>query len=334
MSNNPKNPQHAFYIGDNVSEDIVTTYQDSLVFDRERNSIYAKNHEFGYISDFNNSIKLRNADNTNETTITLTVVDGQIQFYEYRTPLITSYFPNYRLQPGITYVTSNGCSYTLTLGSYGYIDSIYYSISGSETCDIIEVKRRFNNYNNVLYYNDNEGIVENPTLIVRFDEQPDNMKYFSSNTAGTYDIASIYIEDPKGAFNEKTITVTFYNNVMLYKWSKDSNDFYGLQNIINSQNTLESICNTLGNTTLYNKLLNSNAIGTIKCDNGPDVYLALCCPQRVFNKDKFTGILGGAAVQEFKYIKTVTYTNSASYTENYNIYLATGHNWDGQSLKI
>lgn len=336
MSNNPKTPQHAFYIGDNVSEDLINTYQDSLVFDRERNSIYAKNHEFGYISDFNNSIKLRNADNTNSTTITLSVVNGQISFYEYRTPILTLYKPNYEISNTLTAKESNGTAtrtYTMVLGGYAYIPSINVKFSGSDTVNNITVTNVFANPDKVIYESSELNLIENSSKLITFDNYVNNT-YISSTTPGSHTILSVTIQDNHGESNTQKVNMTFYNNIMLYKWAKDSNDFYGLKNIINEKTTLEDVCSLLGNTTLYNNLVNSHIIGTINCNNGPNEYLALCCPSRVNNSAKFTGILGGAAVQEFEKVKTVTYTNSANYTENYNIYLATGHNWAGQSLKI
>jgi hypothetical protein len=325
--NNTYIQQHLFYIGDNVVEQLRTTYSDSLIFDRSRNSIYAQNHEFGYISDYENSIDLRNADGTNKTTITLSVVNGQISLKEYRSVLITAYETKYTCSN-----TYSGTTYVL--GAEVTMNSLNLRISGSEVSDDVKISRIFNNANDIIVSYNDFALAEGYTRKIEFEVS--ELTKFKSTTPGTFNIANVTVTDPKNAFDSKNISISWQNNVMLYKWSKDNLDFYGLRDFILTKSSISDVTSELGTTTLYNGLTSNYRIGgtTVTCNNGPNEYLALCCPSRLKNSDSFTGILGGAAVQEFKKVKTVSYINNANYNENYNIYLATGHNWNGQSLVL
>lgn len=320
--------QHLFYIGDNVSEEQRNIYSDCLIFDRERNSIYAQNHEFGYICDYENSIDLRNADGTNKTTITLSVVNGQIALKEYRSVLFTQYTPEYTQKTGNVRYGN-----TFVLGSTVELSKYTVKISGSEKSDIFSIKDIYNTPNSYIVNTTSFGLVENTTYALTFNDIE-----FTSTSAGSKNILTAYIVDPKGAYDSKTSSITWLNHVMVYKYKLKPNggDFYALKAEMEKTeySTLSSLINAFSTGQSYNTLSSTHKITINLCENGPNEYLVLCCPVRTCNTDGFTGILGGAAVQEFKKIKTVSYTNSASYTENYNIYLATGHNWNGQSLKI
>ena len=331
-------PKHVFYIGDNVNENIRNTYQDSLVFDRERRSVYAQNHEFGYICNYEKSISVRNADGTNSTVITLSVLNGEIRFVEYRSILITSCIPQYSYTNASVNTANNN---VFVLGSTVNLDSINITISGSEESDILEIKNVHNNRNEFILTDNDANFIEGYPQIRKFipvNSYGDLIK-FTSNVAGKHNIVNVLIRDPKGAFDQKTLSITWENNVIMYKWKKDNLDFYGLKNFIlnSSFNSIDTIIDNLSSSSVvYNNLTNNYRIGgtTITCTNGPDEYLVLFCPVRLQNNETFTGVLGGAAVQEFKKIKSIYYLNSAHYQELYNIYLATGHNWNGSSLKL
>lgn len=334
MNNPQEHSKHLYYIGSNITDNAKITYSDSLLFDKSRNSIFAQNHEFGYICDYENSIDLRNADGTNTTTITLKVENGQITLKEYRSVLITSYTARYSVIGRQTTDTPYYSGTTYVLGSSVITEGISFTTSGSEVCNNINIKQY--STGDTLYQSDSHSIIENNQYNIDLTCDK-NLRTVNGNSTGNKQTVILTITDPKSNIASKTSVISFYNNIMVMQFEKDGKDFYELEEDITKDNgNLNSIISNYSTHTFYNKLTDSYKLGgtSINCTNGPDKYISICCPKRVCNVSSFTGILGGAAVQEFKKIKEVSYINSASYEEMYNIYLATGHNWAGQSLVI
>lgn len=310
------------------SERMKEKFKSDLIFDKSRRSIFTQEQEFGYICNTTQSVTVRNADGTTSTDLILDVQDGVITFSQYVPIQLSNFNVKLTNQRGET-ISGN----IAEIGSTVYTNSFSVNVDGTAA----------SSYNGFAQtgasghsweVNINSTIVPPTTFNYNVTEKTDEHVYFTERSQRTVTFR-FYAQDNKmWEKNEMTYiskSLSFYNHVRILEVGNATySDFYKIYDALNYTNGFTLVSADVK----YDTLAGNYTINNFSCNNGPSRYLCLHIPTRLCSLNVITGVLGGASVQEFKRVRTLSYTNGSSYSENYSIYLATGENWKGSSLVI
>lgn len=320
IKNNADLTQHFLYTYSNFAktgprESTRLEFNEDLIFDRSRKSIFTQSQEFGYVSDTVYTLSVGNEQNNGESQITLRSYEGNIEFYKFNPLVITSVdwsvkkdiylkYDKFTLNSlDFTYVASGKITYLEILfnGTSVYSTNNFYNDEGTGSINGINQTLNLNTENvlSIYAYSDyttyvNTNIDNQHNTIPRF--QPTNQRtYF------TYNI-NLY------AYNPIDIIVT-------------NATYWDIHNNRDLLKVTDKVDRRLADN-YYKEFHDNHYI----CKNTQNKTLSLFIPSRIENDPKIYGFVGGTATEFYK-MKSITYCG-----ENYNFYTGTGNNWNGLDL--
>lgn len=326
LKNNKDLTQHFLYTYSNANkvgpqEKVRRMFNEDLVFDRSRKSIFTQSQEFGYISDTVYTLSVGNEGNNGNSFITLRTYEGNVEFYNYTPLSITnvewgsisaeqdidgtylynsSFDPNYikisylgSASPDTCYVYFNSEKLTfsdvLSISGTIYLNNPKFSTKMLRGKNTVTVKLS-GTY--VSYYNDIQELQHNVIPGFELEEQ------YSEDSLSK----SFYAYNPINIVQTNSSYWAVYDNPSLLKIT-------------------DTVDRRLSDD-YYESFHNDHHI----CENTKDKTLSLAVPRRLEDRNKIYGFIGGTSTEFYK-------RHSVSYCgENYNFYIGTGNNWNGLDL--
>ena len=298
---------HIFYYikngkGIELSYSLREKFQNKLIFDIDRLSIYGMTYEFGY--SLVRSVDLSQSNIYDNLNISLNVTDNKLKvnssvsINEFTYDLTTTGKNNDELKP------------IFEIGSFISLTGLHCSFYGSNTITSLTVT----NDSNYVCYNDN--LVLNPTD--RYNNTYYAFTTYGSSLETLYNL-NVNFEDDHHNISTKTIPLEFKNHIFICESSMPS--FATLNDFIKNADT----------TIKYDKLRsNLEDVNLTLSNSENNSYVFICIPSRLSNElenvpssvHSPSYIFGFIAdsLTEFYNIGTYSYTNGASFVENYNVY--------------
>lgn len=332
LKNNDDLTQHFLYTYSNIAklgpqEKIRKMFNEDLIFDRSRKSIFTQSQEFGYVSDTVYTLSVGNDKNEGNTYVTLRSYEGRIEIYNY-TPLKlhsiqwdssnvqednnTYLFYNTIFNPEGFKITYSGNSKPSVCNIYVNSEKVTFTsaagtlLSGSGVIYInkLGLKQKVLRGHNVIkaevtssyttYFNDVPELMHQ--TFPRYQQIP----------IETTDIVYAYFE------TANPVNVLLINNSY---WEVFDNP-----NLVTINNS--TTIDTRLTEDYYKTFHDDHAI----CENEANQVLCLTVPKTLEERNKIYGFVGGTSTEFYK-LKTSTYCG-----EDYNFYIGTGNNWNGQDL--
>lgn len=298
---------HIFYYikngkGIELSYSLREKFQNKLIFDIDRLSIYGMTYEFGY--SLVRSVDLSQSNIYDNLNISLNVTDNKLKvnssvsINEFTYDLTTTGDSYDELKP----IFEIGSSVTLT--------GLYCSFYGSNTITSLTVTHD----SNYIYYNNDLKL--NPTDV--YDNKYNTFTTYTGSLETLYNL-NVNFEDDHHNISTKTIPLEFKNHIFICESSMSS--FLTLNDFITNADT----------TIKYDKLRsNLEDVNLTLSNSKNNSYVFICIPSRLSNElenvpssvHSPSYIFGFIAdsLTEFYNIGTYSYTNGASFVENYNVY--------------
>lgn len=327
MSTNSQIDKHMFYTLNSLLSQqnhdgvfdiayIKEKFNNSIIVDTHRKSLYALNHEFGYVSLYVNPDDQNSySDISAYSTLTYNI-------FPYTDASGNSYLLKVQFENGLF-------SLEATPGFYFDID--HYTVSSylQNTKDEIIIECNTNSKLTAAYF-DKNNLISSPynTYVYINDEitynylnnfdQPyvnfGNNVQLSSSTEKD-DLLTIKMIDKHGVSCSKSVTVKYRKTYKLYRSAVYSTSTYrDWQTVRNELSTVQD--SFLSNLELGIIYKESNSIGL---NNYIGQYILINTP--IDKGETFTGVLDGGCLVEFVKIKT-------------NWYMSTGTNWGGRILTL
>ena len=311
---------------------IRLVFNEDLIFDRSRRSIFTQSQEFGYVSD---TVYTSFINKDASSYVTLRSYEGSIEMFRYEPFAIKNI--SYSLT-----TNEDGADYPTVLNNI-------YEAGKKLKLNFCEAKYYGNDDIQYAYIaiNNEKKIEKKPVPIV------DKTLSFSSdefigetylqlgiNTITLYAYATIntyFNENPNivhqtnPRFEKQTLTsyssITFnilaYNPTYLLKLPETYWTAYDKKDSLSvtQENMIIGVFSDDWGCMTYNNHYH--------CENGKEETIALVVPQRLQDDETIYGIVGGSS-QEFHKLRTTEL--NCGIPENYNFYVATSDNWKGQEL--
>jgi hypothetical protein len=281
-------------------------FKDDLIFDKSRKSIYTQGQEFGYISDYSQTVYTYNS------AITISSYEGQLSVYQHDHIVANSLLCGFEESLSV----SNSESLTVELGKSLKLTSavVTTSATNSGSCYLY--------LNNELISSTYTDYLSSDYGLVTFTNLS---KTITSN--GSKNVLTAYIVDPETSYGSYiSCDILYKNHIHIYEIPDSYSTIIngGLSNNYSSYIKKNILSNDYGAETNINHY---------QCTNGKNTTVVLSFPYRLYNNDILYGDVCGLK-EEFVRAKTFSYINGSAYSENYCYYVAHGNNWNGQELKI
>lgn len=311
-------------------DNVKSTLNEDLIFDKSRKSIFTQGQEFGYVSD---TVYTAFINKNASTYITLRSYEGNIEMYRYE-PFEINNVSCILMTDSDDFVYPEVIDNIYEAGKPTTIDSCVVEYVGNDTIIYSYVSINHNKISEKTTFTDN-GCFEylssecrTATLLPGLNE----IEIFAYAVANTYfnDNQNI-VHQTIPRFNKQNIVsyssycidIIAYNPTYLLKLN---GTYWTIKDNINTvqitdSNTIRKVfTDDWGCATSNNHII---------CSNVKNETITLVVPQRLQNDNTIYGNVSGCA-QEFHKLKT-TYLN-VGVPENYNFYVATSDNWNGQTL--
>lgn len=322
MSNNSQINKHMFYTLNSLLSQqnngvfdisyIREKFNNSIIVDTHRKSLYALNHEFGYVSLYVNPNDQNSySDISAYSTLTYNIFpysDASGNSYLLKVQFENGLF-SLEATPGFYF---NVSKYTLTPNTYlrNTKDEIiiecgvHSSISRVDMPDMRNLTFPYDTY----LYRDGEATynftVDYAPLYINLEN---NVVLYSEDEKDT--TMRLKMVDKYGVSDESSISVKYRKTYKIYKTPTYTDRDW--------QTVKTKLSTNIGNNISLGKLYKES--NSILLNNGINQYVLINTP--IDKGEKFTGILGGGSVIEFVKIKDFWY-------------MSTGTNFGGNMLTL
>lgn len=328
IKNNKDLTQHFLYTYSNIQklgprETTRLEFNDDLIFDRSRKTIFTQSQEFGYVSDTVYTLSVGNDYNNGESKITLRSYEGNIEFYKFDSLVITDI--DLANKKEIYSIRNN---FNLSTLSFSYV--------GSGKISFAEIS-----LNGIPIYSSDEINAEYGFATI-YNIDYSNKLIHGKNTLSIYaysDGLTYKNTDPELQHN----TYPRFQPININTESEFSIDFYAynLTYILEVPGTYWSIMENPDVVSLENNVtytfLTDNYYSDLRnnpyiCTNTHNSTLCLGIPSRLESNDIIYGSVGGSSVEMYK-LKEID-KNKIDGIDNYTIYVSTSDNWANQEFYV
>lgn len=322
MSNNSQINKHMFYTLNSLLSQqnngvfdisyIREKFNNSIIVDTHRKSLYALNHEFGYVSLYVNPNDQNSySDISAYSTLTYNIfpyTDASGNSYLLKVQFENGLF-SLEATPGFYF---NVSKYTLTPNTYlrNTKDEIiiecgvHSSISRVDMPDMRNMTFPYDTY----LYRDGEATynftVDYAPLYINLEN---NVVLYSEDEKDT--TMRLKMVDKHGVSDESSISVKYRKTYKIYKTPTYTDRDW--------QTVKTKLSTNIGTNISIGKLYKES--NSILLNNGINQYILINTP--IDKGEMFTGVLDGGCLVEFVKIQN-------------NWYMGTGTNWDGRILTL
>lgn len=337
LKNNTNLTEHFLYTYSSYNkygpqEKIRNLFNEDLIFDRSRKSIFTQSQEYGYVSD---TVYTLYIDKDASSYITLRSYEGNIEFYQYVPFTIKSMTyeidipeTNASYAANLNHVYEAGKIMKIKQLSIEHegtdnLEYCYVAINGGIKSEFVplSIGGKFYVPNSELpKIYDTLQIGENILTIHAYSSI---LTYHNMNEYAMHDTVPRFQHEKMLSYSSISARIYAYNPTYLLQFSETYWSAYDKKNelSITSNNIVKGVfCNDWGCLTYNDHFV---------CENVKKQTMGLGVPARLVDEDIIYGMVGGSS-QEF--YKLRSFDLSCGYPEKYNIYVATSDNWKNQEL--
>lgn len=327
---------NSYTVTEEYLDEIRKKYNDKLIFDDFRNSIYAIDGEFGYVglkhSNYRNneyfstysytyapkytsgenktsvkvyeSFDVKNASN-NDTKITVSLENGELSIDRLEKLNVSNFFTTYIVN-GVEKTTYSS-DITILNNSKVKVTKFYCDVFGDESITNIAYKSCDNNFSYIVFdtastefFQNNPGYLINDTVIDNINGriQYANQKYPSNEQVDlTFRFFGSY-----GTVFDKVFHFQYTYPIMIYKINYNNEDFFTTFNELKNSTNNDEFLNNYGERLFGEEVTDISQLN-ITCTNTENEFILFLLPNNYTTDDILHVTLEHSGQNELFYIK-------------------------------
>lgn len=337
LKNNTNLTEHFLYTYSSYNkygpqEKVRDLFNEDLIFDRSRKSIFTQSQEYGYISD---TVYTLYVDKDTSSYVTLRSYEGNVELYQYVPFAIKSMTyeidvpeTNANYAANIDHVYEAGKimkikNLSILHDGTDKLEYCYIAINGQIKSEYVPgtLGGKITIPNSELSKIYSNLIIGENTLT--FFAYSSINTYFNIDENKAHDTVPRFKPEKFTSYSQITAKIYAYNPTYLLQLPETYWSAYDKKTelSITADNVVKGVfCNDWGCLTYNDHFV---------CENCKNQTMGLGVPARLVDEDILYGMVGGSS-QEF--YKLNSFELACGYPEQYNIYVATSDNWIGQEL--